>query len=544
MARSGRAGASLKFLRSRPFLLTPLLAGVALRIVQYASDTSFWFDEFSVARNIVHRSAEQLAFQPLGYNQVAPVGFMLTEKLINETKATSDLALRLFPFLCGLLSLALFCLLALRLLDGYAVPFALASFAIGIPFIRYTTELKQYGLDVAALLALSLLAIRLRDEDSTAARCLIVGLAGLVLVWFSQAAVLVMAGIGAAIVLSWFLERDVPMRRAALITVPIWALASAAATIEALHRMTPETRSFMHEFWKGRHGFFPWPPQQAGDFLWLWNQVTELLGDPVLRYRWPALYGVLAILGLVVLGRRNRFAALILFGPFLVTVLAAVAQQYPIRTRVVLFFVPGLLILIAEAAEWIRKSASRLHPMLGGAVMAALFFPPILAIVYKPPPYWTEDYKSVLSFVRTNRRADDPVYVYVYSYEALERYGPEYGLPPGSYFVGGCWRDDLRAYLRDVDRYRGVPRLWLITSGVPEFNEAGQNIRSYLGTIGVLKGSKSVPSARLFAPVSADLYDLSDPTHLAAASASSFPLKPPGVLRPICLDFVFPDHNN
>jgi len=269
--------------------------------------------------------------------------------------------------------------------------------------------------------------------------------------------------------------------------------------------------------------------------------VTELLGDVFLRYRWPALYGVLAILGLVVLWRRNRFAALILFGPFLVTVLAAVAQQYPVRTRVVLFLIPGLLILIAEAAEWIRRSVGRLQPAFGGAVMSALLVAPVLAVVNKPPPYWTEDYKSVLSFVRANRRAGDPMYAYVYSYEALERYGPEYGLSPGSYFVGGCWRDDLRAYLRDVDRYRGAPRVWLITSGVPEFNEAGQNIRSYLGTIGVIQGSKSVPSTKLFAPVSADLYDLSDTARLASASASSFPLKAPGTFRPICLDFVFPD---
>src|SRR5215831_1563238 len=386
MARSGCAGASLKFLQGRWFLLVLLFIGVALRVVQYAADTSFWFDEFSIARNIVHRSAAQLAFEPLGYNQVAPVGFILTEKLINEKIGKSDRALRILPFLCGLVSLPLFLLLALRVLDGYAVPFAVASFAIGIPFIRYTTELKQYGLDVAAMLALSLLAIRLRDEDSTVVRCLLTALAGLILVWFSQAAVLVMTGIGAAIVLSWFLERDVRMRRAALIAVPIWALASAAATIEALHRMTPETRSFMHEFWKGRHGFFPWPPRQASDALWLWNQVTELFGDPVLRYRWTMLYGILAILGLVVLWRRNRFAALILFGPFLVTVLAAVAQQYPIRTRVVLFFVPGLLILIGEAAEWIRLGAGRLHPAFGGALLAVLFIPPILAVVNKPPP--------------------------------------------------------------------------------------------------------------------------------------------------------------
>jgi hypothetical protein len=270
--------------------------------------------------------------------------------------------------------------------------------------------------------------------------------------------------------------------------------------------------------------------------------VTELFRNPVLRYPWPSLYSALAIVGLMALGRRNRFGALLLFGPFAVTVLAAVAQQYPFRTRVVLFLVPSLVLLVAAGAEWIRRIAGQFHPALGATLMAALFISPIWAVVETPPPYWTENYKSVLSFVRANRQPADAMYVYAYAYEALEHYGKNYGIGPGDYAVGGCWRDDFRAYLRDVDRYRGMPRVWLITSGVPEFYEPGQSLRRYLGAIGTLKGSLSIPSrSREFAPVSADLYDLSDPARLSAVAAASFPLKPPTERRPLCLDFVRPD---
>ena len=45
------------FLCRRPFLLALLGLGAALRIFQYASDTSLWFDELSIARNVTHRSA-------------------------------------------------------------------------------------------------------------------------------------------------------------------------------------------------------------------------------------------------------------------------------------------------------------------------------------------------------------------------------------------------------------------------------------------------------------------------------------------------------
>jgi uncharacterized membrane protein len=129
--------------------------GVALRLYQYACDTSLWFDELSIARNLTHRSAGQLLREPLAYNQVAPVGFIVTEKLVSQLFGPSDLALRLFPLACGLAALPLFLLLARRLLDGYAVPFAVAVFAIGAPFIRFSAEVKQYGLDLTATLALS-----------------------------------------------------------------------------------------------------------------------------------------------------------------------------------------------------------------------------------------------------------------------------------------------------------------------------------------------------------------------------------------------------
>src|SRR5262245_51433331 len=77
----------------RPAFLGTLVAiGTALRIFQYVSDTSLWFDELSIVRNLVHRSEGQLATQPLNYAQVAPVGFLLAEKAVSRGLGESDLA--------------------------------------------------------------------------------------------------------------------------------------------------------------------------------------------------------------------------------------------------------------------------------------------------------------------------------------------------------------------------------------------------------------------------------------------------------------------
>ncbi len=68
--------------------------------------------------------------------------------------------------------------------------------------------------------------------------------------------------------------------------------------------------------------------------------------------------------------------------------------------------------------------------------------------------------------------------------------------------------------LRDVDRYRGLPRVWVIASAVPPFQPPRATIENYLATIGARKLSVAVPSEKPLFPVSAVLFDLSDPARL------------------------------
>ena len=435
------------------FLWTLVGLGAALRIFQYASDTSFWFDELSLVRNLVHRSAAQLATEPLRYDQVAPVGFLVAEKGISRVLGESDLAFRFLLLPIGLAALVLFVPLARRMLDGYAVPFAVAMFAIGAPFIRYCAEVKQYGIDIASVIVMSLVALRLRDPDATRGRCIAAGLLGAVLVWFSQATILILAGLGGALLLAWLLERDARDRAGA---------ADHGADLgRGLCRGGGRGPSPRFERDQGVHGsLLATPrrissladPRSPGTSLWPWNRVTELFAeDTLLRYRWPVLYTALAVIGLILLWRRQRVVALVLLAPFAVAVAAAVAQQYPFRARLVLYVAPGLVLVVAQAAEGIRRVASRLNPALGAACMAAIFVGPAWSLVRFPPPYFVEDHKTVLAYVRDHRQPGDAVYVYSYEIEAIERYGAEYGLAPGDYDIGRCSKVDRRMALREVD---------------------------------------------------------------------------------------------
>jgi len=91
-----------------------------------------------------------------------------------------------------------------------------------------------------------------------------------------------------------------------------------------------------------------------------------------------------------------------------------------------------------------------------------------------------------------------------------------------------CDANDTRSYLRDVDRLRGVGRLWVLTGAGRPLRQVHDAVRNYLGTIGVRQDLKTF-SSMTRGPVRIELYDLSDPTRLATTSAQKFSV--PGMPR-------------
>jgi hypothetical protein len=521
-------------------LIAILLAvGVALRLWQYLADTSMWFDELSIARNITERSLTELMTQPLGYAQTAPLGFLAAVDISSTIFGPNDLSLRIFPFLCGIAGLILFWRLAAEALEGIAVPIALLLFAVSAPLIRYSTELKQYGADIVVILGLTLVALRLCVQPPTSRRCVIAGVLGFVSILFSQAAVLVLAGLGAALTLRWILDRSAGTVRPVRITLPLWAVAAASGLVIARAHTAQPTLAFMHWFWRSRQGFLPLPFTAGGTAIWLRDRFTQFF-DAMSGYPWPLVFTLLAVLGFVSLWRQRRDVALLLLGPLLVTLAAAVAQQYPFRARVVLFLLPTFLLSAAASIAWIADWIAKRNPALAGAAVVVALIPPIASSVIRPPPYTTEQFKPVLAYVRAHRQAGDRIYVYSNAYEGVARYARLYGLEPGSYVNGTCADSGFRSYYEDVDRFRGAPRVWVVSSSVPDFAPARRALSMYLETIGTRKDSLNLPSVAPMSPVSAELYDLSDAMRLDRASAATFEAPTGSVMHAICFDWIRP----
>lgn len=517
-------------------LIALVLMGAGLRLWQYLANTSLWLDELAVARNILDRSVWKLLTVPLAYDQTAPKGFLLFEKIAVSLFGQSDYVLRFLPLASSLIALVAFWRIVERLLDGLAGPVALALFATAPPFLTFGSQVKQYSSDVVVAILLLLLALDLRRPDVSLQRALWLGAAGALAVWFSQPAVLVILALSVVFIIFALNERRETGSRRLLVlstTLGLWVISALSATLTALASMTAATREYMHRYWAA--GFPQVPMSLALKTLWPWDRLERLIGtggSASLAYPAPALYLGLAVLGFAVLWHRNRSSAALLIAPICLTLAAAVARQYPFSDRLILFLVPSFFIAIGASAEQIREWLNRWSKVLGVVVLLLVVGPAVYPIAKTPPVYQLEDMKPVLSYMQARRRSGDLVYVYYGAAPHVTFYARAYGLHDDDYSVGGCTRGDTRHYFEELDMFRGRPRVWvLITHALPLYRERDDILR-YLDTIGIRRDGfamqsrlPGLPGLRI--PAEAFLYDLSDPVRLSRATSASSPVTGP-----------------
>jgi uncharacterized membrane protein len=488
----------------RATVLLLILLGALLRLRQYLTGRSLWADEAMLALNIVSRNFAGM-FRPLDYDQGSPIGFLLVEKIFNSILGKSEFALRLFPLLMGLISLWLFYLLLKRITGGAGLLTALALFAFNPRLIYYSSEVKQYILDVAVTISLLLIAAPAFSMSSRKKDFAWLTLAGLIALWFSHPALFVLAGIGLALVIVTLRRRDTSNLRFVIGMGLLWILEIAFLYLLILKNLSQN--AYMREYWQG--AFLPMPPwSDPGWFTKAINQnISIQFGIPYAVY----FVFLIMLVGGAVLFFQNQSYAVAFACILLATLTASALGLYPVFERMILFLIPIGLILIGEAVAAFSQRVQRFH-FLGAFTIVFLadflIYGPLFTSVqnFVEPKYF-EHIRPSLETLRDSWKDGDAMYVSYGALPAFRFYAPFYGLETIPYEFGE--REDYQNsqnIMNELDSFKGQSRAWILLSHVYEkgdFNEKDFILKT-LNQIGEKKREFRVPGTSVFLY----LYDL------------------------------------
>jgi Dolichyl-phosphate-mannose-protein mannosyltransferase len=441
---SGSVLARLKSIAvSRELVWSVVLVGVAVRVWHYAANPSFWLDESFLGLNIIDRSMHRLLVYPLDMNQTAPAGFLFIEKLVSDVFGKGEYALRSFPLLFGISSVALYAALARRVLTPVGAVIAVALLAFAGPLVYYSTELKPYAGDVAATIALSLIGLAILRSRLSVGRVVAFGLIGFVLIQVTYAGILAAAGTAGALMLIFAADRRWNRFASVTVLAGIWALGAA---VFLFSHVGVEHGQYM----QGRYGRFAPLPSSYSAFTWYFRRTTDIAAEANLynNFRTPLvavslLAACLALVGAANLAVRRWRVFTILVAPEIVTLGASAAHQYPLLARAMLFFVPLLFLLIVNG---IAVLARNLPSPLGAAAAPVIAVVLLLHVTFEGGLNATKAYgarpeiKESLSYVARHWRRGDVLYVHYGSQYAFAYYSEcSCFRLPGNRKLGSLW---------------------------------------------------------------------------------------------------------
>jgi Dolichyl-phosphate-mannose-protein mannosyltransferase len=501
--------------------------GLALRLVQYLSNRSLWWDEATIALDVLQRSSLEFLRPSATYNQTSPLGFLLLERLATQIFGSSEYALRLVPFVLGILSLFLFHAVARRLLKPVAVPIAVGLFAFSGPLVYFSSEVKHYSTDVAAILALVLAAIHTLERRPSTARLLGLAVLGAFTIWLSFVSLFALAGIALTFAGFRLASKDFGALRRQAVVYGFWGLSFLALYFIYLHGLA--RNESLLAFWRGDAGpgsppfsaFMPFPPTSIGDVHWFVATFFSTSLYPI-GLELAGLGALAFLVGSWTLWRDSPQRIAILTLPILLALIASSLEAYPFSGRTILFTVPLCFLIIAAGAQRLLEEQSSPMRLGGILVVALLFLHPVLGAAKRlVQPETMSELKPALAYLVENRRSGDVVYVNYGSTRPLAYYAERYGIRESDLVVSENKHTDWSwdRVREDVERFRGQRRVWLLFSGVYTYD--GLNEQSFFLYFANLQGlqidSFEAPGVSLF------LYDMADGAGFSAADCPNCP---------------------
>lgn len=521
-----------------------VLIAIAVRVGLYLRNRALWLDEVMLAMNVVERSIGEL-FQPLDYNQSAPLGFLLVAKLATIILGQNDWVLRAVPLAAGIAAAPLFLLTAQRALvsplaplrNNYpsavevttnTVPHATTAPAVSqsnnvivvadeqhmdaydTPMPAQTATLDpiavganhtdwQAVLYTLALFAISFPLVRYASEFKQYAYDLAASAAILWLalrLWAAPASIARAAALTAAgAVLLWFSH---PL---------LFVLAAVGAVTAVRFAVARDGRALVYllaigAIWAASFGlsYLVSLRHYAGDTeLTAWWEHAFLPFPPhspadVKWFFWTFVavfehplglllpgLGALAFLLGCVTLAQSRPWVLALVLAPIIVALAASALRLYPFTERFIIFLAPSLIIVTGAGIHYVVHALWPRARIAAALFVALLFLQPALVLANELAQPGDPGVRPALAQLAQSESDAPIYVYHWAQYEVRYYASAYGIDSDRFIVGSTARNEWNHYAAELEKLRGTPEVWFLFVDVPFF--LGRNEEQYMLTV-------------------------------------------------------------
>ena len=473
---------------ARLVLLLVLALGVGVRLYHFFYNRSFFIDELYLNVNTIKMGFWELATGPFDYQQKAPVGYLWAARLCVMLFGKKEMALRLFPLLCGLGTLAAFTVVARHFLKAWGAVVAVGILALSAPVIYHSVEAKQYSTELLVAALALLWYVRFHRQARWPA-LLAWGVLGAVALWFSFSVIFVLAGMAIVVSSRLLLARRWRKLFRYLVPFTLW-LVTFAVQYHFFIGKYPQSGWLIDFFDKVYHGFMPLPPASVADLVWYVRQPYILLLDPLgllihldgnwgylqesswrylFKMGWLPAGLLVGGMGVAYVRQRTLFFCLLL--TLVLVLLASGLRMYPFTGRFVLFLTPVLALFIGFGIDrlcelfqhrpaWFYTPVALLLLMLGINTGRQLAYTDLVMC--------REYNRDPLLYVNAHYQPGDVVYVFWNMSHAYEYYKDAYqlkfdavqGRNPKSYSRNAA--EFLRNLEPDFRQFKGKKRLWFV----------------------------------------------------------------------------------
>jgi uncharacterized membrane protein len=268
------------FFVSKKFHIILIFVGIVLRLKHYFENRSFWLDESWVALSIFYRNFKEIllsvSLSP-DLPDTRPPGFSLITKLFTVSFGDHEFIFRLLPLLSGILALILFYFLIRRYLNSEAISVALGLFVFCDSLVYYSAEFKQYSSDVLCVLSVYLLFEYVRQKKYEYRYVRLLGIMGIIIIWFSITSLFVLVAIGLTCIMSFCFHKQWEDTKHCLLMTACWL-----ASFSVLYKICIAGRvgnKILTNMWGWV--FPPIPLWSIETVKWLGNVIMGAFRDPL-----------------------------------------------------------------------------------------------------------------------------------------------------------------------------------------------------------------------------------------------------------------------